>query len=837
MYGFEQVGRVVSRVAFTRWLSVAALGLLACSGSTEKPEGTLGSAKSALIPLEPGTAVEPGAPSVRSPTCPGGALPDQCGTWAGVELRAARGADKASWHGDAGTADSHCLCRAIDFQIPTTLPVTNGRAGSGWDQARLSFREASGQTVECSYKGNGTASGGGNAYVFERCTRGKMAGQTARSDWFELEVDDGHPEGAAVEVSVRLGAPDVVNGVVQEQIFYSDDPRIAGAALYVPRGSAPPFETFSLDALAQVPPGTALQGGSATSVGYGVDVHSDTTDDFVFTPVAGAACPRIELPYDQAALESLLGPGKEAQLQGNQILTLTNVTGSGNLASAGPVTVNLARRTIIFCVEHLSFWVTTVSSARASISAARLDGPGVNDVNLMTIGTPPLMTPGSSYTLSITFKNEGTGQWTSAFKLYAVSAATYTPPIVPGSTATVTAYNTTGQPAKSPWNETIPALTGTPVTAGNQTTVAVTITPPNTPAPLNFCLADATGALFGLCFSWETKATGGGSAPVATAEFCDGNNVDNDLDGLNDVQEGLTRVFYRDADGDTFGDVNSPTGQLCAAPSGYVADSTDCNDGDGAAHEVATYYPDCDADSYGGNESCFMPQQESVPITEVPVVSGCVAPPQPAVVPLDWQGTTSMLVHYVTTGGDCNNYSQFTHPGAEERCDYTDNNCVDGTNDEVRTVSYRLDLDFDRWCQAESIMGCPNSLLGSYREASQCNAIIDPPTVITSDCNDDNTQAGESCAEYANTVSPAFATAGGLFGNVEFWPFWVDCGPGWHLSSCEAIKVAGNGNVSIDFCPVGRRSTEVHLRFGVAAFQAVSGYGIGYCAPDASYRP
>src|SRR6185436_12354814 len=107
---------------------------------------------------------------------PGQKLPDQCGSWAGVELQATRQANSSP---SADADDEHCLCEAIDFQIPAELPVTRGTSGgAGWDKPELRFRTASGQQVECRYRGNDSTK-----YVFERCSDGSLPGQTKRTDW------------------------------------------------------------------------------------------------------------------------------------------------------------------------------------------------------------------------------------------------------------------------------------------------------------------------------------------------------------------------------------------------------------------------------------------------------------------------------------------------------------------------------------------------------------------------------------------------------------------------------------------------------------------------------
>ena len=81
--------------------------------------------------------------------------------------------------------------------------------------------------------------------------------------------------------------------------------------------------------------------------------------------------------------------------------------------------------------------------------------------------------------------------------------------------------------------------------------------------------------------------------PTAT-EICDG--FDNDCDAL--VDEGATLTFYRDLDGDTYGNPIS-TIQGCSAPFGYVSNNTDCNDSDGTMHATFGFYADTDGDGLG----------------------------------------------------------------------------------------------------------------------------------------------------------------------------------------------------------------------------------------------
>ena len=69
-------------------------------------------------------------------------------------------------------------------------------------------------------------------------------------------------------------------------------------------------------------------------------------------------------------------------------------------------------------------------------------------------------------------------------------------------------------------------------------------------------------------------------------EVCDG--ADNDCDGTSDNDDATdASTWYDDTDGDGYGDSTTTT-TACNEPSGYVADDTDCEPGDGTAYPGST---------------------------------------------------------------------------------------------------------------------------------------------------------------------------------------------------------------------------------------------------------
>ncbi|MBT3218347.1 MAG: hypothetical protein HN348_04595, partial [Proteobacteria bacterium] len=165
-------------------------------------------------------------------------------------------------------------------------------------------------------------------------------------------------------------------------------------------------------------------------------------------------------------------------------------------------------------------------------------------------------------------------------------------------------------------------------------------------------------------------------------EVCNGS--DDDCDGA--IDEGLAIDWYRDWDGDGYGDGAAHV-VSCAALPGYVTDDTDCNDFnpsvypgayeicdgidnncDGVADDPKVWYRDRDFDGWGDANVWVV----------APV---CAAP-----------------IDFVLQPGDCDDNNSDIHPGAIEWCDWLDNDCNGLIDDNaVGLTDWVEDNDLDGW--------------------------------------------------------------------------------------------------------------------------------------------
>ena len=236
------------------------------------------------------------------------------------------------------------------------------------------------------------------------------------------------------------------------------------------------------------------------------------------------------------------------------------------------------------------------------------------------------------------------------------------------------------------------------------------------------------------------------SVNAGSAEVCDG--VDNNCDG--EVDEGVTNTYYRDADGDGFGD-ETTTSEACESPEGYVPNGNDCDDADTSAYPgneetcdgvdnncdgevdegvTTTYYADADLDGYGdadvSEEACSQP------------------------------------TGYVEDDTDCDDSTDAAFPDNLEVCDEIDNDC-DGDVDEGVTTTYYADVDGDGYGDAGYTQEACARPTGYSATAGDCDdSVAEVNPDADEECDDiDNNCDGDIDEDTAIDVSTWYADADG----------------------------------------------------------------------------
>ena len=158
--------------------------------------------------------------------------------------------------------------------------------------------------------------------------------------------------------------------------------------------------------------------------------------------------------------------------------------------------------------------------------------------------------------------------------------------------------------------------------------------------------------------------------PGAT-ESC--NMVDDDCDGT--VDDGVQTTYYRDVDTDTYGNL-SVTYAACSLPSGYVTNSTDCDDADSSDHPGGTEV--CNGD----DEDCDSVVDDGVKSTVYPDTDGDGYGDEDAVSSSACVSSTMVL-----DNTDCNDGNSSVNPyAADPDNDGSDQDCDGETMDQVCTT-------------------------------------------------------------------------------------------------------------------------------------------------------
>ena len=216
-------------------------------------------------------------------------------------------------------------------------------------------------------------------------------------------------------------------------------------------------------------------------------------------------------------------------------------------------------------------------------------------------------------------------------------------------------------------------------------------------------------------------------------EVCDGR--DNDCDG--DIDEEIpTEIWFADTDNDGFGDPNA-TYEICGDPGpGWVSDNTDCDDGDLAVN------PNADEECTGVDDDC----------------DGAIDEEDDGLIGANWYldddgdgfGEPDALLitcdpdsGYVQDDTDCDDSDVDVHPGADEYCNFIDDNC-DGVIDEDTAVDadiWHVDGDGDGFGDAaQGIASCqrPSGTVANGFDCDDNDSEIHPLAFEVCDLIDNN---------------------------------------------------------------------------------------------------
>ena len=246
-------------------------------------------------------------------------------------------------------------------------------------------------------------------------------------------------------------------------------------------------------------------------------------------------------------------------------------------------------------------------------------------------------------------------------------------------------------------------------------------------------------------------------------ELCE-DLVDNNCDGFINENTAIdATVWYADTDTDSYGDPNVSVTE-CTQPTGYVANSSDCDDSDPNYYALQDWYFDGDGDGYG-DPNIYFPFC-TAPFGYVEDSTDCDDSYPEYHSPQDWYfdgdsdgfgdsniTTSSCLppADYADNDLDCDDQDGAIYPGAQELCDGLLNNCYS-----FAFPPDELDLDADGLMECEG--DCDDSDPGAqliqdwyfdgdgdgYGDPNIFFSICTPPVGYVAD----NTDCNDSYIEY-----------------------------------------------------------------------------------------